>query len=560
MGTLSLAPLCVTGLRVEGETLFLDAEGEDAAASCPSCGVASRRVQARYRRFPLDLPWRGFVVRLAVRVRRFRCDNEACARRTFAEGFGDALGRRRRLTTVVQAVLADVAAALGGRAGARLAARQGAPASRDTLLRLLRAGPTERTTTPRVLGVDDLALRRGRRYATLLLDMETREPVELMEGREATVLADWLREHPGVAVIVRDRGGAYAEGARQGAPEATQVADRFHLARNVSGALDEVIKGRPWAPPAADEREEASGPGAAGGETPAPAIVVDEPRQPDPAPPAGDADRVPPAKPLSPTRQKLAERRAARAARWRRVHELRDRGASVRGIADALGINKATVQHLLRCDAPPHNVVVHPRPGGINSPKLAPYTAYLQRRWQEGCTNGSQLAREVVEQGYAGSGTLLLEAIRSWRPPKLPKPLRHRSSRRRPDPRRRRWLLLRPPEQLDAEEHAALDFLLARDATLAQAHDLAHRFRKLLRDRDLDGFHAWLADAQASELPSFVGTANGMLADRAAVEAAFTEVWSNGVVEGTIHKIKLLKRQGYGRCKLDLLRCRLRAG
>ncbi len=218
------------------------------------------------------------------------------------------------------------------------------------------------------------------------------------------------------------------------------------------------------------------------------------------------------------------------------------------------------MQRLLRCEAPPSNGVIHPRPGGINSPKLAPYTAYLQRRWQTGCTNGSQLFREVQEQGYTGSIVLLLEAIRSWRPPKLPKPLRHRTSRRRPDRRKRRWLLLRPPEQLDAEERAALDLLLMGDATLAKAHELAQRFRKLLHARDLDGFHTWLAEAQASELASFVGVANGMVADQAAVDAAFTEVWSNGVVEGTVHKIKLLKRQGYGRSKLDLLRCRLRAG
>lgn len=165
-----------------------------------------------------------------------------------------------------------------------------------------------------------------------------------------------------------------------------------------------------------------------------------------------------------------------------------------------------------------------------------------------------------MRQGHAGSIVLLLEAIRSWRPPKLPKPLRHRTSRRRPDPRKRRWLLLRPPGKLHAEEVAALELLLAHDPTLAKAHELAHRFHEVLHDRDLDGFRAWLAEAQSSELPSFLGVANGMLADRAAVEAAFTGVRSNGVGEGTVHKIKLLKRQGYGRSKLDLLRCRLRAG
>src|SRR5581483_5566887 len=186
----SLSPLCISGIRVDGATLVLTAGGAAEAAPCPSCGVASARVQARYRRCPLDLPWRGFVVRLEVTVRRFRCENDACVHRTFAEDFGGALGRRRRFTTAARDALRALAAAVGGRAGARLAERQGAPASRDTLLRLLREEPLEPAATPRVLGVDDLALRRGRRYATLLMNMETHEPVDLLEGREAAVLAE----------------------------------------------------------------------------------------------------------------------------------------------------------------------------------------------------------------------------------------------------------------------------------------------------------------------------------------------------------------------------------
>lgn len=183
------------------------------------------------------------------------------------------------------------------------------------------------------------------------------------------------------------------------------------MAQKVGGALDEVIKGRPWTLP--PENGVGSNNGNAGDGTSSSALPVDGPRQPGPALTAEDDDRLPPAKPLNPTKQHLAERRAARAARWRRAHESRAQGASLRGIANALGIKKATVQHLLRCAAPPHNVVVRPRPGGIDSPKLAPYTADLQRRWRAGCTNGSQLFRDVVRQGYTGSCTLLPDAIPS---------------------------------------------------------------------------------------------------------------------------------------------------
>jgi transposase len=529
------APLIVRQIRLEGKAVVLAAEGRANEATCPSCGTASAVVHARYRRQPADLPWRGYPVRFVLTVRRFRCANPTCPRSTFAEDFGEFLPRRAQRTREAAAFLRRIAYTSGGEAGSRLVEGLGLKGSPDTLLRLLRRDPLPAIVAPRVLGVDDLSLRRRQTYATLLVDLETHRPIDLVEGREADTLAAWLGQHPGSEVIVRDRAEAYAEGARAGAPQARQVADRFHLVHNAGAALEELLKTR-------RRRLEVAS---------APATVAS-----DSSVVAGDGQPPEPEAPLSPTKQLLAQRRAARIARWEKVQDLAAAGVSQRRIADDLGISRKTVRRLIRTPLPPRNQVQHPRPGGLRSPTLQPYLTYLQDRWQAGCHNVAQLFRELVGRGYPGSRSLLQQAIYSWRPPR---------PRRKPDERKQsrhlsaRWLCLRAPDHLDADERAALTALLVEDPDLATGYDLLQRFRALIAGRDRPALVTWLADAQSSELAPFVALANGIVADQAAVEAALTTEWSNGPVEGHVNRVKLLKRQGFGRSKLDLLRRRVLA-
>ena len=524
-GALVPASFTVALVRLDGPIVFIDVQGAAAVGHCPACGSASDHVHDRYTRRPLDLPWRGRVVRLRVTVRRFRCMNPNCSREKFVENFGPALPRYARRTADVTALLLRFAESAGGEGGARLAVAAGVPTSADTLLRLLHQTDPSPAATPRVLGVDDFAFRRGHRYGTLLVDLETHRPIDLLADRTAESLATWLRQRPGVATIVRDRAEAYAEGARQGAPAAQQVADRFHLLQNASAALEEALRGR-------RRRLEY--------------LAELAPSATTTAEPA----------PLSATKQQQLARRTRRLERWADIRQRRAAGQSISQIARELGIGRKTVRrHLGTRVPPPAPYTITPRPAGLQSPTLQPFVSYLQDRWQAGCHNVSLLHRELVARGCTVSYSLLQQALHGWRPPRPPRGMKQRTRHRVS----LRWLCLRPPEQLRSDEHAVLTQVLAADADLARGYELLQQCRTVIRTRDVAALDAWLTEARASELAPFVSLANGMEQDRAAVEAALTTPWSNGPVEGHVHRLKLIKRQGYGRASLRLLRRRVLA-
>jgi transposase len=527
---------CVVLIVVERDgSLVLVAEPTRMCVPCPQRGELSRRQHSRYERRPLDLPWRGQAVHLRVHSRRWFCDVPTCPRKIFAERFDGALPRYARRTDVTTELLTTFALQAGGEGGARLARRAGVPISPDTLLRILHAlTDADDTRGPRVLGVDDVALRRKqRRYGTLLIDLETHRAIDLLDDRTADVFANWLRCHPGVEIIVRDRAGAYAEGGRQGAPDAIQVADRFHLSANAGAALDEVLRTR---------RRHIE------------YVVVSEPAtQLGPTPTA-------PLPPSSQAQQNLAIQRTRRSARWDDVRSRRAAGYGIARIAREMGMHRRTVRRYLAAPVPPRNrPTEHPKPSGLTSPTLQPFVDYLHGRWQAGCTNVAQLQRELEAQGYQGSYSLLMQALQPWRGPRPPpEPGR---GRRRGRPRIKRvnvrWLCLRPPDQLEQYELDALRDILEGDERLALGYALLQRFRRAIARRSVRDLDEWLADAEASSLRPFVSLSHGIHADRAAVVNGLTLPWSTGPVEGTVTKVKLLKRQGYGRASTHHLRRRV---
>jgi len=373
---MSSSLFAVPGCRVErvrqrdGEmVIVVRAQALDAA--CPDCRRRSTAVHSTYVRHPADLPSLGRGVRLAVRVRRFYCRTVTCVRRTFAEAFRGLLDRRAQRTRRLAAAQQRVAVQVGGEAAARLLTGLAMPTSADSLLRLVRRAPLAVRRTPRVLGVDDWALKRGRTYGTILVDLEARHVVDLLPDRTAPTLAAWLRPRPPVAVIARDRSTEYARAATLAAPHARQVADRWHLLVNVREMAERWLQS---VYPRLRRLPALRGP------------------VPHAAAPAR-RDRA------FATSASERQRSADSAARWRAVYdEVRRRhrvGEPIMRISRVLGVAHGTVRRFVRSAEFPGRAP-HRRQPSI----LDPYLSHLLARYGEGCENAAQLWREIRDLGY----------------------------------------------------------------------------------------------------------------------------------------------------------------
>lgn len=518
---------------------------------CPTCGTAGRRLHSGYIRTLADLPWAGHAARIFLQVRRFFCDQAACARRTFTEQLPALAARYARRTARLATEQSAVGLALGGAAGARLTAEQGVPTSRNTLLRLVRALPLPEAAPARVIGIDDWAQRKGHTYGTIIIDLERHQPLDLLPDRTAETIAAWLKAHPGTEVISRDRAGAYAAGATEGAPDAVQVADRFHLVKNWGDVLEQAFKqcdipiGRtpPDTPGAAAWAATSAGTDQV---TLAPAMSTSVPvtHRGSPAPRAA--------------RRAEAARQARRTERYEQYQQLlalRQQGLDQPMLARTLGLSTRTVSRWLNADGFPER---QPRSGDTSG--LDPYLGFLDERWTAGCHNATHLFRELQKAGFTGSyGRVASYLV----------PLRHGSVGRKPvatvrapapsqfyTARQAAFLFLRRPEELSPSEQEDL-VQLPQEGTLATLYTLTQDFARMVRERTAARLDGWLDRAATSPFSEVRRFVNGIRRDNAAVRAGLTLAWSQGQVEGNVTRLKLLKRQMYGRAKLDLLRQRV---
>lgn len=505
---------------------------------CPVCQSVSSSRHSNYIRQLTDLPWHGVAIRIQLQTRKFRCRNELCQRKVFCERLPKVVESYGRKTVRLQALFGVLAFVLGGEAGAKTAHRIGLQISGDTLLRRIRRTQIPNLESVKVLGVDDFSFRRGRRFGTILVDLERRKLIDLLPDREAETLALWLKQHPEIEIISRDRGGTYIEGANTGAPQAKQVADRWHLLKNVTEVFEKTIcrnytKLRKALFP--KEKE----------------IFFSEEELADQIK-AGEEAKAKLIQEVQNKNDELTPFYLEKMKVFEIVKELQAKG---------LTINQARLQinrhffMVARCYRMEEFQTIKREKG---SRLLQPFIKYLKQRWDEGCQNAKQLYREIKELGYTGSDVTVRRLTYQWKPslsqhiqfiktapPKLP------------SVKQIVWLLLKSEDKLNDDEKDFKQKILENSDEVRQGLGLLNKFRTMVREKQVEKYEEWHKEAQNRSLTEFENFAKGLRRDNEAVKNALSEKWSNGQVEGQVNCLKFIKRAMYGRANFDLLKARV---
>lgn len=538
-------------------TLIITATATSEAAICPSCGETSKHIHSYYVRSPRDLPISGQMVQLKLHVRRFRCPNTQCIRRTFAERLPEIVAVSAQQTMRLTQLLKTFAIALSAEAASRLLAHLAIPTSGDSLLRLVKQSLLPPVKVPKIAGVDDFALRRGKTYGTIVVDLSTHRPVDLLLERTAETLSRWLETHGGVEFISRDRSSEYMRGAAEGAPSAQQVLDRWHVLKNMHEVVQRIVS---RAHATLKQRQKDSG------------ITV---------------------RARYKKKRSSSEIAASQVARLRRqawyeeVVKHYRAGKSIAAIARELQMSPTTVRKFVYAGAFPERSAHKFR----QTYRLTPYLPYLQERVAEGCENASQLWKEIRKLGFPHGYKVVNTWLRAYlgqpgRPSTEEEKAKHQSFMSKvaaepglaleseevvlfptamgeaevaveplASPRHLTWLLLRKPESLDQQEQATLSF--TREVQdINTTYELAQRFFKMIRERQVDQLDTWLQDCEQSGIPDLQTFAEGLRREYSAMRGSLSFSYSNGPVEGQINKLKYIKRSMYGRGSFELLRQR----
>jgi transposase len=506
----SLVPegFLVERTTIEDDRVVVWIRSRQSGSACPACGAISRRVHSRYVRRAADLPLSGRRVDWRVMVRRFRCDAVLCGRQVFAERFSNGvLPPLARRTGRLEHIVHHLGLALGGRPAASFAERLMLPVSNDTLLRVVRRRARLPTDPLAVIGIDDFAWRRNHRYGTIVCDLERRRPVVLLPDREPATAHAWLQDHRSITVIARDRGGGYGEAAAQALPQATQVADRWHLMENASRAFVDAVR--------KSMRQVRTALGA---------TVIDPEL-------LTAAERI--------QYEGYLRREEINAS----IAALAKDGVPIKQIVRRTGHSRKLVRQVIRGERTDVFRVRHS--------SLEPHLPWLDAQWDAGARNAADLWRRLKRRGFRGSLRVIGEwATRRRRAEKAGA----ESLQRVPSARTIARLMTTGRDRLSKSETVTIAAIEAGVPALVEARTLTLDFQAMIRSKTVSSLTNWLERAAHSLVASF---ARGVTNDETAVRAAITLPWSNGQTEGQITKLKLVKRQMYGRGKIDLLQARL---
>jgi transposase len=436
----------------------------------------------------------------------------------------------RRLIALLQAL----GLGAGGQLGTRQAERSGIATTPSTLLRHVMQLPAPLTRAVQVLGVDDFAWKKRFTYGTILVDLERRKIIDVLADRESATVAAWLKEHPEVELVSRDRGKDFSKAATVGAPQAQQVVDRFHVVKNLSEVLQEILGHC-----RAEIRQ---------GEAPMPQLEKAGKEPTRPLPTAATWQQRTPAH----VKKAHQARQASRDDRYQQMTTLRAQGLTQREVAKRMGMSERAVRTWLKRGAAPTNERHFRRQSVFD-----PYAAYVLERWQDGIHEAKQLSEEIQAQGFSGTVRIVQRFVQALRDDPERIPLAPASGADRFSSKTATWLFIRDPKQLTTEKQAELELICQRSETARKTYALTQQFMSMLRLRRGQDFETWLSAVEASQIPELRRFAQGLLKDKSAVVAGLTLAYSNGPVEAQVQKLKLVKRSMFGRAKLPLLRQRL---
>jgi transposase len=516
--------LDLDSIEVREQTVIVHLHATAPTAACPHCGTAGSRVHSRYERTIADIAFGVRNLELKLLVRKWICPEASCSRHIFAERFPELVQRYAPMTNRLITALQAVGVIANGVDAAQIASSFGVPTTAKTIIRRVLQLPLPGEGEVAKVGIDEWAWKKGQRYGTILVDLEKRRVVQLLAERSVETSTAWLHRHPEIDLVSRDRGKIFRDAATQGAPQAKQVVDRFHLQKNFAEALEKFFRKQEHALKTATQ--------SSAGKTRSAART-----------------KVP---------EKIAQERRARHRQRVSVHKqiwkLYRQGCHKEQIAQLLGVSSRSVYRALEQKAAPP-----PRRRSRSSSIVDPYLFYLTSRWNQGCHNVARLYEEIVAQGYTGTQRTLQMRLR---------PFRSQGARtvskqtiildKPPSPRGVALMMVRSAHSRTREQTAYLQQLVQSDSTIDVVFTLAQDFGRLLRKHEGQvRLEQWKTAVRASGIVELIAFVDGLADDAEAVANGCSMTWSNGMVEGFVNKVKWIKRSSYGQAGFPLLQRRV---